>query len=243
MDNKLPILSIIDADFIPFYVCNNRKGEVLKTAEDCIVACDDFIANINKYNNSDYYIGYLTIGKCFRYTINPEYKAKRNYSNMPPFIQEVRQHLIDKHNFIGQENYEADDLVVSFKVQNSQFKSIIVSPDKDILNLEGKHLNPRLMSFKKTSKEEADSFFALSLIKGDTVDNIKGIPNKGEAYFNKKFKDIIPTIGDILDEYILCLGEIEGVKAFYTNYNCLKLIDTVQLETIKINKVEKTMCE
>jgi len=99
------------------------------------------------------------------------------------------------------------------------------------------------MAFKKTSEEEANTFFTLSLIKGDSVDNIKGIPNKGEAFFNKRFKDSIPTIGAILDEYILHLGEIEGVKAFYTNYNCLKLIDKVPLETIKLNIVEKKMCE
>lgn len=247
--DNLPIVSVIDSDFIPFYVGFTKKGEEDKSLEQCIANCDDFISNINRYTRADYYVGYLTQGKCFRYGINPSYKANRKYENMPKYLNELKQHLRDRHNFISQEGYEADDLVVSFKVQNSQFKSIIVSPDKDLLNLPGKHLNPRKMEFKRTSEEEAKEFFFKSMIIGDQIDGIKGLIGKGKVYAEETWSSYISEydhpypLSRVLNEYIHHLGEYEGIKEFTKNYLSLKLVDTVTLETIKLNEVDKIICE
>ncbi len=238
-----PIINIFDSDFIPFYVLNIKKGEEEKTLEQYKYQCDNFIENINKATNADYYIGYLTIGKCFRYDINPSYKANRKYDNLPKYLNELKEYLANNHNFIGQVGYEADDLVISFKAQNSQYESIIVSPDKDILNLEGKHFNPRKMEFKETSNEESIEYFWKSMICGDTIDGIKGIPGKGEKYFyNEVYNEENLGIGLpflIFNEYIQNFGEYEGIKEFYKNFMSLRLVDTIKLEDIKLNKTNK----
>ena len=247
MLNDKPLIAVYDADFLPFYIGFTKKGEDDKTLEQCIYNCDDFISNINRYAKAGHYVGYLTQGKCFRYDINSTYKSNRKYENMPKFLKEIRQHLRDKHNFISQEGWEADDLVVSFKAQNEQYESIIVSPDKDILNLPGKHLNPRKMEFKETSKDEALEYFWKSMIIGDSIDSIVGLKGKGEVYASKiiegmKYSDKL-IHEQILSEYINHFGEYEGIKEFTKNYLSLKLVDTVTLETIKLNEVDKIVSE
>jgi len=245
--NIKPIVSVFDSDFIPFYVGFTKKGEEDKSLEQCIANCDDFISNINRYNKADYYVGYLTQSKCFRYDINPSYKANRKYDNMPKYLKELKQHLRDKHNFISQEGYEADDLVISFKAQNNQYKSILVSPDKDILNLVGKHLNPRKMEFKRTSESEATEFFWKSMIKGDTIDGIAGLKGKGEVFAEKLLANLYDDYESVrnlvFEEYLNQHGEYEGIKEFTKNYLSLKLVETVPLETIKLNEIDKIVCE
>lgn len=246
LDSKIRV-NILDADFIPFFVCYNKKGKPEKSADDCIKLCDDFIRNMNGFTRADKYGGYLTKGKCFRYTVNPDYKSNRKYTNMPAFMTEVKEHLIGKHNFTWQEGYEADDLVVSFKAQNPQYDVIIVSPDKDILNLEGKHLNPRKMAWKRTTKQEAEDYFWSSMIIGDQIDGIKGIPGKGPAaaemmVVNCKIK-AEEMHSKVLTMYIECFGEYEGIREFHKNYMSLKMVDNVLLNDITLNDVIKKLSE
>ena len=68
-------VSLWDADFIPFYVCHVKKGEAEKSLDDCKALVDDIITNINNATNANEYQLYVTAGKCFRYTVYPEYKA------------------------------------------------------------------------------------------------------------------------------------------------------------------------
>lgn len=243
MDSTKSTVAIYDGDFIPYTVCHVKKEEESKTLEQCIDLCDNYIANINKYIKADFYVGFLTTGKCFRYKINPSYKSNRKYNNPPLFLKEVKEYLATKHGFSSNEEYEADDLVVSFKEQYSQFNSIIVSPDKDILNLPGKHLNPRKMEFKRTSEEEATEFFWKSMIKGDTIDGISGLKGKGEAFAERLlgglYDDYESVRNLVFEEYINFHGEYEGIKEFYINYRSLKLVDNVKLDKIKLNVVNK----
>lgn len=238
-EERKPIIAIYDADFIMFYVCPNKKGEPEKTLEQCIELCDNLIYNMNASVKADYYGGFLTIGKCFRYKLNPEYKANRKYENMPKFIKDIKLHLIKNHGFRGQRGYEADDLVISFKAQMKQYETIIISPDKDILGSVDVAYNPRKNAFVANSKEQIEENFWKSMITGDSVDGIKSIPGKGEVYFNK-YKEYYSNFGYkqvIIDLYTQYFGEYKGIQEFYKNYVSLKLIDNVQLKRVKLNKV------
>lgn len=245
-EDQLNIAAVIDGDFIPFYVCHNKKGDEPKTLDDCLYICDDFINNINKAVKSDVYLGFLTKGKCFRYNINPSYKGNRKYDNIPNFSNEIREHLINTHGFTYQEGYEADDLVLSFKKQNKEYNSIIVSPDKDILLLEGKHFNPREMKFVETDEVTAAYKFWSDMIIGQPGDNIKGIPGKGKSFaekllFNIEDEESLRTL--VFDEYINYFEEYEGIKEFTKNYLSLKLVDNVSINQFKLNNVDKIVCE
>jgi len=245
-----PTVAVYDADFIPYYVCHNKKDDPIKTLEDCLNLCDIFIDNINKAVKADYYCGFRTIGKCFRYGINPNYKANRKYPYVD-YLKEVQEHLSTHHSFYGQEGYEADDLVMSFKAQYNQFNVIIVSPDKDILGAVNNAYNPRKNEFVNNLPYAIIDNFWKSMITGDSIDGIKGIPGKGESFFNKVImssdgmfiKNLPEKIirANILNEYINHFGEYEGIKEFTKNYLSLKLVDNVELNEVKLNKIEKTV--
>ena len=89
------------------------------------------------------------------------------------------------------------------------------------------------MEWIETSKEQADWNFCTSIITGDTSDCIPGLKGKGIKYAEKVLNGFNTDFGvtrtdyikEILGAYIFDLGEIEGIKQFYTNYNLLKLLD------------------
>src|SRR5688572_25693298 len=234
------VIGVYDGDFLPWYVCHNKKDVPIKTLNDCLELCDSFINNINNSIGADLYCGFLTVGKCFRYNINPTYKSNRKYTFEPPFLKDVKNHLINTHNFTYLEGYEADDLIMSFEAQYSHFKSILVSPDKDILGIGKNVYNPRLNAFKENSEYDGQIAFWQSMITGDTADGIKGIPGKGIKYAKSRLSkyDYCEFSQVLLIDYIDHFGEYEGIKEFTKNYLSLKLVDNVNLDdVVRINKV------
>jgi 5'-3' exonuclease len=234
-------ISVWDADFIPYYVCHNKDKDYKKTLDDCINKCNELINNINKETQAEAYTGFLTFGKCFRYKVYPEYKGNRKYLNLPDYINEVKDYLINNHNFIYLNDYEADDLVVSYKVQNPNFDITIISPDKDILYLEGINYNPKKNEFIKVSKEESELYFWTSMIVGDTADNIKGIKGIGPVNAKKILSEVklFSTLRErVLEEYCKIYGESKGIEQFYINYKCLKIVDDIPLKIdVELNKI------
>lgn len=240
MEEKRLKIACYDSDFIPYYVCHNKKDEPIKTLKECIQKCDELILNMNNLLGVDFYCGFRTVGKCFRYNINPGYKANRKYEHVN-YLKEVQEHLSNYHNFYGQEEYEADDLVMSFKAQNKQADVIIISPDKDILGAVDYAYNARKNEYVTNTKDEIIENFWKSMITGDSVDGIKGIPGKGEAYAKKLFQSV-NTLGLwhrelVLRSYIEHFGEYEGIKEFTKNYLSLKIVDDVELKNIKLNEI------
>jgi DNA polymerase I len=238
MDN---ILTTWDADFIPFYVCWNKRGDDTKSLEDCINLCDELITNINTSLKANEYVGFLGKGKCFRYDINDRYKANRKYDDEIKYLPEVREHLKAYHNFKSLEGFEADDLCISFRTKyKDQYNCIVVSPDKDLLNLEGANYNPKKGELIFRTKNEEELYFWKSMIVGDSADNIAGIKGYGPVAADKiidKCTYFEGLRGLIFEEYCKVYGEYKGVEEFYKNYKCLKILDNVEMENFVVNKI------
>jgi len=237
-----------DADFIPFYVCHSKEkgangNTIEKPLDKCLEDCDNLITNINNSIGATAFNGFITKGKCFRYSVYPSYKANRKYDSLPIYLNDVKKYMVEKYNFYGLEGLEADDLVLSYK-KYSKDDVIIVSPDKDILYLEGTHYNPRKNEFVTTTSNEAQIYFYKSMMVGDTADNIKGIKGIGPAYADKIIKNekLFSSLrGTVLDKYCEIYGEEKGIINFYTNYRCLKILDNVDstvFDNVKLNKIE-----
>ncbi len=231
--------ALVDADFLPYYCCHNKKGEEPKTLQQCYDHADQFIHNIFKATKATHYIMAWTVGKCFRYNINPQYKANRKYTDVIPFLDKTKTYLRDKYNGAYDSDLEADDIInicrkhyLENTIKDQEPSQIFfVSPDKDILMLEGTHFNPKKMMWVTTSRVEADEFFWISTIKGDTIDGVKGIPGKGEVFAKKLFKSeiqgfIYEYASLVFNSYLEYFGEHRGVEEFYKNYKCLKIADS-----------------
>lgn len=222
---------LLDADSIPYTVCHNKKDEPVKTLEDCIKGANSFLNSLCNATNADKVHLFFTVNRCFRYNIDANYKAKRT-GIRPDHFYETRQYLIDNYNGLSHPDLEADDLLNIYKHRYSYINEdyIIYSKDKDVKNLIGVHYDIDNNLIKNVFQEEASDYFWKSMITGDTVDNIKGIPKKGIKYAEKLFEDNlgVPIESLVFNEYVQHFGENNGIEEFYKNYKCLHILNSYE---------------
>lgn len=247
--------AIIDADHIFFIALTGEKvldesGEPIKqdgkfvyrqrTFEESCNVADSYITSILDLTQATDYIGFYSGSSTYRKQTYSEYKANRKDLEPLNNLDLMKGYLKDKWNFIwlsyefveqGVNNiYETDDYVASFYKQNKE-TSFIVSPDKDLLALEGNHYNPKRNEWVNNESWVADVNFWKSMIIGDTSDNIKGIPGKGEKYAEKAIVGLDSDFKKIvLEEYVNFFGEYKGIKQFYVNYMSLKIVDSLDVK-------------
>jgi predicted nucleic acid-binding protein len=252
-------IAVIDADFLFFVALTGEKildknNEPIKidgkftyrerTFEESCNIADNYITNLLNVTEATHYIGFHSGSSLSRKYINSEYKANRKNLEPLPNLELLKNHFRHKWNFVRiNPDYscldETDDYVASFVKQVPN--SFIVSPDKDLLGLEGTHYNPKRNEWITNESWVADVNFWKSMITGDTVDNIKGIPGKGEKYANKVIVGLDNDFKKyVLEEYVNFFGEYKGIEEFYKNYKCLKIktdLITDSFTPIKWNRI------
>jgi len=222
--------ALIDGDFLLFVCTHKKLGSPDLTLESVQNSADAFIEEILNRVEATHYLGFLTASPTFRKVEYPEYKKSRTSKPLPEFFLPLRNYLKEHWAFNEVPLYEADDLV---NIYYNHFKgpeeTIIVSPDKDILNLHGVHYNPLKKEIKITSLEDAEEFFWRSMIKGDSTDGIIGIHGRGDKYVNKVFAtDLRRVYGPplaVLMSYLEAYPEPKAIKEFYKNYRLLKILE------------------
>lgn len=232
-------VALIDADGLIYIVayCKQKRDEggmpllndlghpdrETKTLDQCKAAMDDIIKNILLASGAREYLMFLTVGKNFRYKIYSDYKANRKSLEKPEHFDRIKEYLITDYKAVYHTDLEADDLclIYSKKIPDS----FIVSPDKDILGLEGTHYNYNKGEWITVDRQTASYNLWKSVITGDTADNIKGIPGKGEKFASVLLGDADIYPDKVLLAYIDKFGEEEGVEEFYKNYKVLKIRD------------------
>lgn len=241
------IVLLLDGDFLLYYATmgnkvldeqgnpvreDNKFVYTNKTFEEVTRAADDIINNILDKADASYYIGYIGNSKSFRYDVYPEYKANRKNFSKPEWFKELKAYLKEEWKFTLLDNgLEADDAVnIARNLLKKDYNVIITTNDKDLIKcIPGKYINPKDLSIIRTSKEKACEAFWTSMITGDTVDNIKGIPKCGKAFAEKLFKD--KNYEDFSDIVALSyrdkFGE-EGHYEFAKNYKLLYILNTFE---------------
>jgi len=226
-------IALIDGDFLIWVAIypkktvseDGTKNYEEKTLEEAKEDFDKFLNQILNTTDATDYLGFIS-DKSFRHEINPNYKAQRS-KGKPNHFKEMKEYALTKFELI--KDLEADDCVRIYKKRLKD--SFIVSNDKDVLMLEGKHFNPQKQEWIETTKEKAELFFWTSMITGDTVDNIKGIPKKGIKYA-KELLTSPPYREKVFNAYVEHLGEREGIEWFYKNYMCLSILEDWEVPTI-----------
>jgi len=112
----------------------------------------------------------------FRKEIDTEYKANRIGQRKPICLREVRERMQANMKTKMVDGLEADDLIGIFATKSPQ-KYIIWSPDKDLLQIAGKHLIEG--EVVEITQQQADRSFWMQVLTGDTADNYKGIHGVG----------------------------------------------------------------
>jgi 5'-3' exonuclease len=177
---------------------------------------------------SDYHI-YLTGKKNFRKEVATirEYKANRKNARYPIHLDDIKQYLIKNHPTTISEGQEADD-ELGIALTKSGDSGIIVSNDKDMLMVPGKHFIFTKDEKVLVTEESGKRHFWTQVLTGDSTDNIMGCPMIGP----KKAEKALDGITDEQDYYDIVYGlykrqlaakppegiTLEGDTVQYTNW-------------------------
>lgn len=224
---------------------NNKFVYVEKTEDEIKDCCDSLMHLILSSSKATHYIGFVkgvdTIKA--RTSINPNYKANRSKES-PQHWNFCKNYLISNWGAIACDNAEVDDYVNATRLNLKG--AYLVAIDGDLLGLETfekDHYNWRTFKWITVTKEEASHKFWFDMIKGQTVDNIKGIKGIGEVGANKILDGSTFPAARVLKNYIMVYGEQLGIDEYYKNYKSLKILDNwdgfVIPKPIEYKKIDK----
>lgn len=156
------------------------KYYVDKLLDECLVAV-----------GADSFQMYLSGATNFRYKVYPEYKANRLEQPRPRHLAYLRDYLVSSLSAVISDGCEADDLlgIEQCRSQNT----VIVSLDKDLLMIPGKHYSWEISGaskngrwtkeakFQTVSYTDSLRWFYTQVLTGDNADNIKGAPGVGKV--------------------------------------------------------------
>ncbi len=117
----------------------------------------------------------------FRKDIYKEYKGHRKKEmteQEEEFFDYTYEYLKTSWGAVPADNMEADDLLA---IWHTAEPGIIVSIDKDLLQVPGLHYNTRKKEYENMSEEESSLLLHTQVLMGDSVDNIKGLVGVGKV--------------------------------------------------------------
>jgi DNA polymerase-1 len=118
----------------------------------------------------------------FRKELSDQYKLPRTTTRKPLALKPIRDYLAKKYDAKIKYSLEADDvlgILATHPKIDADKKKVIVSSDKDLLQIPGRHFNPKTGAKRMISGEVADRHFYLQVLTGDTTDNYPGCPGIG----------------------------------------------------------------
>ncbi len=180
----------------------------------------------------------------WRKALMPSYKASRDYNSDPSWkilfngIDSLREIL--QHYPISQEkvpNVEADDIMYVFArdVIKQGHKAIIISGDSDLIqaaqDFGAKLYNPRSNKYVKPPTDF--DYCVYKAIKGDTSDEISGLPKYGEKNATRVAKDLWGE--DFIDELSVPEFNKEQADIVLLNLKMIRISNNPNLKDIKID--------
>lgn len=185
------------------------------------------LLKVIKDQQPDYVVATFDMGKSFRSTQYPEYKANR-----PPTPDDLRPQFARSREFCAvlgipvfmKEGFEADDLIgtLSLQARDEDLYTVILTGDRDTLQLVDDRTNVlmfigytgEIKLYDANAVQERFGFGPTRLIdfkalRGDTSDNIPGIAGVGDKTATKLLQDYgtVDGIYQHLDEIKGSVGE------------------------------------
>ncbi len=129
----------------------------------------------------------------FRKALWSEYKANRASKRRPINLADLKQFVFDEYTTVVKPDLEADDVMGILATHKTAVKGkkLIVTIDKDLLQVPGKHLNPDKIGdgVVTVTKDGGRHFHLLQTLTGDTVDNYPGCPSIGPKRADKLLQE------------------------------------------------------
>lgn len=113
----------------------------------------------------------------FRKELDPAYKANRANNRKPVGFKAFRERVVENYPSFSCPGLEADDCLGILATKFIDKSPIIVSDDKDLMQIPGKHLvGGQIIT---VTKEEGDYLHMKQTLTGDAVDGYPGCPGIG----------------------------------------------------------------
>ena len=210
---------LVDGNNLLFrsYYATAYSGNLMKNSKgfptNALYGFSNMLNKIIKDEKPEYMLVAFDKGKTFRHEKYSEYKGGRIKTPDDLVLQFKPSRELTKALGIKCfeiDNYEADDIIGTYSKmidENPEFDGLIVSSDKDLLQLISPNVKVKLLKskdyimmdeeeFKKTYGLEPIKMIDIKGLEGDPSDNIPGVKGIGEK-----------TALKLLQEY----GSIEGV--------------------------------
>ena len=227
------MIALIDADIILYRVAWAKKDE---TEEEVVENyLDEYFTTLQSSTGCSQYIGYLTGRNNFRYelAVSLPYKGNRVKKEKPVWKDFLRNVLINKYHCIVVDGMEADDaLSITQRVfMKDNIPCFIASTDKDLLQIQGEHFNFVKQLWTSVSDLDAAKNLWTQVLTGDLgTDNIPGLPGIGTVKAGKIIESVKYPHEEyrtaVLNEYVRCYGEYDGIQKFTENFMLIKLLET-----------------
>jgi 5'-3' exonuclease len=179
----MPLLALIDGDLVGFRSaasCEPTKAKAEREPlEFAITRANECMQRILYATNASEYKLFIGGSDNFRYKIDPTYKANRLDKEKPPWLQPVREFLVTNWKAHITDGIEADDaLGIEQCASHLSGETVIVSLDKDLLQIPGNHYNWVHEEWTHISPRMGWANFYTQLLMGDRSDNISGFDGK-----------------------------------------------------------------
>jgi len=144
--------------------------------QDVANSCDQQILKLLEESGCDKIITCVSGKKNYRTEVAPYYKMNRAETRKPMLLGYARGYLMDKWEGQMTDGIEADDLLGILGSADPE-ENIIWSADKDLKTIPARHLiDGEVVTI---DEEEANYWFFLQTLMGDTTDGYKGCPTVG----------------------------------------------------------------
>ncbi len=127
---------------------------------------------------------YLSDSTTYRHRLatTKPYKGNRS-APKPVYYDDVKEYLLSRGAII-RPDIEADDCL-AIEATKDPANTLMVTVDKDLMQVPGKHYNWKTQEYNEITKKSADFSLATQLLTGDTTDNIPGLPKCGPVAAKK----------------------------------------------------------
>jgi len=205
LDKALPgIHSRVEGE--DYQLWSERKLEPVENALHNVNVQVNKIKDALSLNDDDLHM-FLSGGENYRFAIakTRPYKGTRDKSHRPTHEHAIKKFISTKWRTTTTDGIEADDALGIAQTD----ETIIISIDKDLDMIPGKHYNFMHDVAYEISESEAQRAFALQMLMGDSTDCIPGLPKVGKKKAESilegvEIEELIPTV---VREYASRAGE------------------------------------
>ena len=203
-----PSIALLDGDLAAYRLAFGGQKKLpdgtIEPIPDAVMKArvDSFIVDLLMFDlpSCTDYEGYLSLDSESNFrnaiAVTAPYKGNRKAAK-PHHYDLIRDRLLTYWEFHGIIGQEADDSLAQEQTEQGD-KTVIVSIDKDMLQVPGWHYNFVNRTMRHVCYGVGFKSFCLQMLTGDRVDNIVGLKGVGPKTANKILEEIHHTELNVL---------------------------------------------